>query len=162
MNAKSLAVLCCVTLLLAACAPKKPPHVITYYPYDAGAQNARTKLTEAAVSVSESLNQLAAIEKATHPKIKTQAPLNPDAVGLGGLASVDWTGPAEPLVLRLADASHYKFRVIGNRPAIPVFVEIYAMNMPVADILRDINYQAGRKADIIIYASRRTIELRYR
>lgn len=162
IKAKWLIRLLFVSLLLVGCA-KAPPsdHIVTYYPYDSGAQNARTKLTEAAVSVSSSLNQLAAIEKTTHPRAKTND--NPFAcAGLGGLASVDWTGPIEPLVLRLAESANYKFRVIGNRPAIPVFVQIYTVNMPTADILRDANFQAGRKADIQVYSSRRTIELRYR
>lgn len=155
---KPLVIVSLAVLLISGCFRNPAPEkVITYYPFDAGAENARAKLTEAAVSVSSSLNQLAAIEKATHPEAKKLA-----FYPVPGLASVDWTGPIEPLVLRLAQAADFKFRVIGNRPAVPVFVEIYTVNMPIADILRDANYQAGKRADIFVYSSRRTIELRYR
>lgn len=164
MKIKLLVMSLMAILLLTGCTIFRPkyPNVVAYYPQDAGTLNARTKLTEAATSTSASLDQLAAIEKATHPKAKLKPPLNPDSIGLGMLASVDWTGPVEPLVAKLAAAGNYKFRVLGKNPNIPVIVDIMATNMPVADILRNANYQAGRKADIVIYPSRRTIELRYR
>jgi defect-in-organelle-trafficking protein DotD len=132
------------------------------YLVQAGVQKAQTKLAEAALSTSDSLGQLAAMEKVDAPKSKLSPPLRADSVGLGGLASVDWTGPVEPLVLKLAHAGKYKFRAIGKNPAIPVLVAVYATNMPIADILRDANLQAGRKADIMVYPSQRLIELRYR
>lgn len=155
-------VLC--ALALVACRTRVVPQVpiTAYYPYDAGAQVARTKLTEAAGSVSRSLKQISAIEKATHPKIKLTDPIKGYSSRLNALVSVDWTGPIEPIVLRLANASGFKFRVLGNRPAIPVFVEIFAFNLSIADVLRDLNYQGGLKADIIAYTGRNTIELRYR
>lgn len=165
MNLLKLLVVGLIAILMCGCASKTEEiktKVITYYPQDAGAADARIKMSEAAVSVSDSLNQLAAIEKATHPKEKLKPPLNADSIGLGALASVDWTGPVEPLVAQLAQAGHYKYRVVGRRPAVPVLVAVYAYNMPLGDILRDTNYQAGKKADIVIYPSQRIIELRYR
>lgn len=161
MKTKLLVVSLMTISLLSGCASRSTK-VVAYYPADAGTLNARTKMTEAATSVSASLNELAAIEKATHPKAKLAPPLNPDSIGLGAPTSVDWTGPVEPLVAKLAAAGNYKFRVVGKNPSIPVLVAVYAVNMPIADILRDANYQAGKKADIVIYPSRRTIELRYR
>jgi len=162
-KAKLVAIFILIVLLVTGCTHKPKQQVIYYYPTDPGSQNAQAKLVETAVSVSDSLTQLAAIEKATHPKTKLGLPpSNPDLIGLGTLGSVDWNGPIEPLVQRLADAGDYRFRVIGRRPAIPVLVAVYAKNMPLADILRDANFQAGSKADISIYPSRRTIELRYR
>lgn len=160
--------------LLVACAERGGSiQPMTYYnndfsdithpaPIDGGVRKAQTKIAEAAVSVSDSLNQLAAMEKVSAPKSKLSPPLDADRIGLGALASVDWTGPVEPLVLRLANAGNYKFRVVGKKPAIPVLVAVYATNMPLADILRDTNLQAGKKADVEIYPSRRVIELHYR
>src|SRR5690606_33094186 len=94
--------------LIAACAlsgcstfQNRPNKIKVFYPTDAGSVNAHTKLVEAAVSASDSLNQIAAIEKATHPKAKLKEPVNPDSIRLGTLASVDWTGPIEPLVQKL-------------------------------------------------------------
>jgi defect in organelle trafficking protein DotD len=162
MNIKWLvAGLIAAALLLSGCRTRDPS-IVAYYPPDAGTLNARTKLTEAATSTSASLDQLAAIEKATHPKAKLATPLDPDSIGLGAPTSVDWVGPIEPLVARLAAAGNYKFRAIGKAPGIPVIVDVSAVNMPIGDILRDVNYQGGKKADVVIYPSRRTIELRYR
>ncbi len=163
MKVKLLSVTLIAALLLSGCSTfqNRPKKIKVYYPTDAGSVNAHTKLVEAAVSATDSLNQIAAIEKATHPKSKLKEPVNPDSIGLGGLASIDWTGPIEPLVQKLAAAGNYKYRVIGRRPAIPVLIAVYAYNMPIADILRDANFQAGRKADVLIYPRRNTIELRY-
>lgn len=160
-----------LVLVLSACATHAKDNVIYYsgddtrtgdYIVDTGVQKAQTKLAEAAISTTSSLNQLAAIEKVQEPRSKLSRPINGDSIGLGGLASVDWTGPVEPLVSKLAFAGHYKFRAVGKNPAIPVLVAVYASNMPLADILRDTNLQAGKKADIVVYPSRHLIELRYR
>lgn len=164
--ARSLMISLIITTVLSGCGcgygyKNCPKKINIYYPTDAGSLNAHTKLTEAAVSATDSLTEIAAIEKATQPKAKINEPPNPDSIGLGGLASVDWTGPIEPLVQKLAAAGHYKYRVIGKRPAIPVLVAVYAYNMPIADILRDANFQAGKRANIYIYPRRRVIELRY-
>ncbi|MDF3054640.1 MAG: dotD [Gammaproteobacteria bacterium] len=159
-----LAFITAAITLLSGCS-NRPPSTNIYYPTDSASENAQNKLAEAAVSTSSSLTRLAAIEKATHPSGKLSPPMSVDQmnrVGLGALTSIDWTGPIEPLVKELARISHYKFRVLGKRPAIPVLVATYAVNMPVGDILRDADYQAGNKADVIIYTNHRTIELRYR
>lgn len=160
----TLLIISILIMLLAGCTRKAPVTNI-FYPVDSGSEQAQTKLAEAAVSSSDSLARLAAIEKATHPRAKVAPPMSYDhlvRIGLGTLTSVDWTGPIEPIVKELAHSAHYKFRVIGRRPAIPVLVNIYVTNMPVGDILRDANYQAGLKADVIIHPGRRIIELRYR
>ncbi len=163
---KHLAILITTTILasLSGCAIKRQP-VNVFYPVDSASLDAQTKLAEAAISTSSSLNRLAALEKANQPQTKLAPPMNIDHmnhVGLGALTSIDWTGPIEQVAKELALISHYKFRVLGKRPAIPVLVAVYAVNMPVGDILRDINFQAGSKADVVTYPSHRTIELRYR
>lgn len=170
MKAKLIVIsLLSVLLLLTGCssdpnapsAKGRPRKISVYYPTDPGSENAQSKLVEAAVSATDSLSQIAAIEKVTQPKAKLKEPINPDRIRLGKLASVDWTGPIEPLVLKLANSAHYKYRVIGKRPAIPVIVSVYDVNLPIADILRDANFQAGRRANIVIYPHSNTIELRY-
>jgi defect-in-organelle-trafficking protein DotD len=169
MKAKLIALMILATLLLTGCAsnPNKPSaegrpkRIVIFYPTDTGSINAHSKLTEAAVSATDSLSQIAAIEKATQPKAKLKEPVNPDSIRLGTLASVDWTGPIEPLVQKLAGSARYKYRVVGKRPAIPVIVSVYAFNLPIADILRDTNFQGGKRANIVIYPRRNTIELRY-
>jgi defect-in-organelle-trafficking protein DotD len=153
-----LLALCASALTLSAC------HTTNYRtppPYDYSPRYAEEKLAEAAYSISNSLNQLAAIEKANSPKAKLPPPPNPASIGMEDIASVDWNGPVEPLLKKLAAACGYRLKAIGRRPAIPVIVQIDIKNQPIADILRDVSYQVVKKADIVVYPRRRIIELRY-
>jgi defect-in-organelle-trafficking protein DotD len=122
--------------------------------------DAAIQLAEAARSVSQSLNELKTIEKASNPPAK---PLPyPTASGLEKIiASVDWSGPIEPLLERIAKLANYKLEVIGHRPAIPVLVTISSQNTPLSYIVRNANLQAGVKANIAVYPGIQTIELRY-
>lgn len=122
---------------------------------------AEVKIAESADSVSESLKELAEIERAVHPEVTLPVAPNPARVGMAGTASIDWTGPVEPLVRRLAAASHYRVRILGPRPAIPVLVQVTTQDVPIMDILRDVTYQAQKQADIVLYPSTHVIELRY-
>lgn len=126
-----------------------------------GGRAAEIELANAADSVSNSLQELAAIEKATHPQAKIPSPVEPDMIGMGQLASIDWSGPIGPLVKKIADAAHYKVHTLGNQPAIPILVTISAKDIPLADILRDAGFQCGNKANIVVYPASKIIELRY-
>ena len=119
-------------------------------------------LSEAAVSVSNSLNKLAEIQQAVHPQAKLPPPPNAEKIGMADLASVDWTGPIEPLVRKIAAASQYRLRVLGHSPAIPIIVSITAKDTQLADLLRDIGFQSEQQASLVLYPSSRVIELRYR
>ncbi len=39
--------------------------------------------------------------------------------------------------------------------------KLYMHNQPLGDILRNIGFQCGHKADVVVYPQRRVIELRY-
>ena len=123
--------------------------------------SANVKLAEAARSVSHSLQKLGRISAAAAPQQSIAEPPAPASYGMGALASVDWAGPIEPIVSQIAQATGYKLRTLGVKPAIPVLVSINARKQPFADILRDAGYQAKSKATIVVFPSTRTIELRY-
>lgn len=124
-------------------------------------KDAEIVLAESAASVSQSLQRLAEVERAVHPKAKLPTPPNASKIGLAGLASVDWNGPIEPIVKRISQASHYKLRVIGRQPAIPVVVSLNAKDKTLADLLRDIGFQAEKSVQLVVYPAHRVIELRY-
>lgn len=128
---------------------------------DRTSRSAETKLANAADSISNSLQELAEIERATHPQAKLPSPIEPDLIGMGQLASLDWTGPIGPLVKKIAEASNYKLHVLGTPPAIPILVSISAKDIPLGDILRDAGFQCGNKANIVVYPASKIIELRY-
>lgn len=150
---KILALLAC--LLLTGCIhdyqPPEPP-----IPDIAG-----VKLAEASVQVDHSLQTLEGIRKSENPDYQKSLP-NPANFGMNYMTSIDWTGPIQPLVQQIAMAAGYRLRVIGSAPEIPIIIQLLEKNVPLAYILRDADYQAGTKADIVVYTSKRTIELRYR
>ena len=145
---------------LAGCSAWSNVHIDSSY--DKRSQHeAEAKLSETAASVSRSLAELAEIERATHPHAKILSPVDPDMIGMGQLASIDWNGPIAPLVKKIAEASKYKLNILGTPPGIPVLVSITAKDTPLSDVLRDANFQCGNKANVVVYPASRIIELRY-
>ncbi|USQ14334.1 type IVB secretion system lipoprotein DotD [Legionella lytica] len=158
MNNK-LVTLLIASILLASCKStgvffKKPP---VNNPSD----DATIKLAEAAVSVSDSMHEMARIEKVVVPPHKDNTLTIPNAYNLQARASVDWSGPIEELTERIAKAAHYRMRILGKSPAIPVLISLTVKDQSLAEILRDIDYQAGIKAFIHVYPNSQVVELRY-
>lgn len=120
-----------------------------------------SNLTEAAASVSRSLVNLAQVEQAAHPMTQLSPPPNPASYGMDVNASIDWSGPVEPLVQQLAQAVKYKVRILGVKPSIPILVTLSERNVPVADILRDAAFQCGQRAELVVLPDSKVIEIRY-
>lgn len=146
------------SLLLVSCKStglfKKPP---VNNPSD----DATIKLAEAAVSVSDSMHEMARIEKVVVPPHKDNTLTIPNAYNLQARASVDWSGPIEELTYRIAKAAHFKVRVLGTVPSIPILISLTSKDQSLAEILRNIDYQAGVKASIHVYPNSQVVELRY-
>lgn len=156
MNNK-LGFLLVLTFLLAGCAGKtfkKPP-------INDPSDDATIKLAEAASSVSDSMLEIARIEKAITPHVKENLLAVPNAYNLQARASIDWSGPIEELTQRIANAAHFRFRVLGREPAVPVLISVSVKDQSLAVILRDIDYQAGIRAFIHVYPDSQVVELRY-
>lgn len=145
-----------VSALLVGCVStfKKPP---VNNPSD----DATIKLAEAAVSVSDSMLEMARVEKVITPPNKDNTLTIPNAYNLQARASVDWSGPIEELTDRIAKAAHFKLRILGTVPAVPILISLNIKDKSLAEILRDIDYQSGKKADIHVYPNSQVIELRY-
>lgn len=124
-------------------------------------QNANTTLAQASSTISDSLTASEEIQRATTPALSLKNLPNADAYNMDQIASIDWSGPVGPIVKRIADASHYNLRVLGRPPAVPVLVSINQKNMTLGYILRDIDYQAGSRANIVVLPEKKIIELRY-
>ena len=122
---------------------------------------AATTLAEAAVSVSDSLHQLAAVKRAATPAKKRM--VSDLRYELPGKASLDWSGPIQPLLAQIAQISHYRLRVLGTPPAVPIIISVTANNTPLTDLLRDIDFQAASQASVRVYHQKHghIIELRY-
>ena len=156
MNKKLLLLINSV-LLLASCqqGPFMKP------PINDPSDDANIKLAEAATSISDSMLQMAKVQKVITPPKKDNMLTIPNASNLQTRASVDWAGPIEELTGRVAKAAHYRIRVLGKEPAIPVLISLNIHDESLAEILRDIDYQAGGRANIHVYPNSQVVELRY-
>jgi defect-in-organelle-trafficking protein DotD len=152
MNIKRLSITF-LFLALGACA--------TSPPQTSAPSTTDVALAEASYSVSRSIVNLSEVAQASRPLPTVDPPPTPDSYGMGQLTSVDWSGPVEPLIRQLADAANYRIRVLGYPPAIPVLVTVYAKNSMLADIIRDVGYQCGRRANVVVFPDSRVVELRY-
>ena len=143
--------------LLTACAHgtyKKPP-------YNEPSDDASIRLAEAANSVSDSMLKMARVEKLITPRHADNLQTIPNSHNLQVRASVDWSGPIGELTARIAKAAHFHLRVLGQAPAVPVLISLDVNDESLAEILRNIDYQAGKKASIHVYTNSQVIELRY-
>ena len=137
--------------LLAGC-QTKPNYNMT---------NVGERLEKTALSIEDSLRTLAAAQdQEPQHAINTDILVTPPG-GMGGMASLDWSGPVEPLLDKLGHMTNYRVKVLGPIPPIPVIVTISARERVIADILKDAGLQAGKRANIVVYPKNRIIELRY-
>jgi defect-in-organelle-trafficking protein DotD len=141
--------------LLTGCASEQ--HVGTTI---ASSDPASIQLAEAATAISQSLYQLAEVEKAATPHKQLKLP-DPLSYGMANKVSVDWTGPLATILQKVAKLTGYKTRIIGTEPSIPVVVSVQAENEPIGNILRNVAYQAHQSAQVMLYPKQRVIELRY-
>lgn len=144
-------------LMLTSCATpmaKKPP-------VNAPSDDASIKLAEAAGSISDSMMEMAKIEKVLLPKGQDNVVRIPSSYNLQTRASIDWVGPVEELTQRIASASHYRLRVLGYAPTVPILINMSVKDQSLAEILRNIDYQLGNRGNIHVYPPNQVIELRY-
>jgi defect-in-organelle-trafficking protein DotD len=156
-----------VTLGLTGCGPSHHNYMLLKYvttdsaPVPAVDKNAQAQIAEAASSVSQNIQNLDAMTLATHKNIQMPTPVNAAHVGMAQIVSVSWHGPVEPLLKQIAAGSHYKVRVVGTAPSIPLLVNVNAENEALAEVLRDATYQVAKEATVQLYPKQRVIELRY-
>jgi defect-in-organelle-trafficking protein DotD len=119
------------------------------------------QLMKSAMSVEDSLRALAATQEVyAKNAINTDILITPQG-GMGELASLDWSGPIEPLLERVGKMSNYRVKVLGPIPSIPLIITLSARERMIADILKDAGLQAGKRANLVVYPTSRIIELRY-
>ena len=155
---KKLIILVTSALLLAGCRglPFMKP------PLNPPSDDASIKLAEAATSVSDSMLEMARVEKVIYrPGLKDNILVIPNAFNLQARASIDWAGPIAELTARVAKAAHYRLRILGKEPAVPVLISLNVKDDSLAEILRNIDYQAGQKAYLQVFPNSQVIELRY-
>ncbi len=155
--AYTLIIICC--LLLASCTfePREPtplPPPLT----------TNEHLENAAHKVDRSIIELYDVERAKKPtalEIKAEPYPEPIYPSLSRIVSVDWSGPVEPLLEEMAKLTHYRVKVLGHEPAIPVLVTIESDKITAHELLREARAQVYLRADILIFPDSGVIELHY-
>jgi len=160
-------VACLAALGLTACGPSNHNYMLLKYvttdsaPVQAVDKNAQAQIASAASSVSQNIQNLNEMSLATHKHVQMPTPVNAAHVGMAQVVSVSWHGPVQPLLKQVAQGSHYKLRVLGTAPSIPLLVNVNAENKTLADVLRDATFQVAKEATVKLYPKQRIIELRY-
>lgn len=119
------------------------------------------QLVETAQSIERSLAMLAMAQEANNPPLMNTAPLITPEGGMGGTADIDWTGPIEPLLKKLADMTEYNLKILGNDPSVPIIISITQTKAVIADIVKNASLQAGKRANVMVFPANKIIELRY-
>ena len=159
---KFLFLVVCGNLALSGCAKNNRAGTVLRHDVANATSDVEQKLAAAAASVSNSLEELAALEKSSQNKRqKLSFPIDAKMIGLNQVVSIDWIGPVAPLIKKLAAAAHYKVKILGKEPAIPPMISLLENKATIADILRNINYQCTDRANVVIYPASHLIELRY-
>ena len=117
-------------------------------------------LAEAADKASNSLETLAAIEQKKSPGVAVQ-PINNAPEELARAITVTWVGPPEQILRKLADRASYNFVTLGNKPPVPLVINVDVQNQPVIEVLRNVGLQLGVRADVKVDSDKQIIELHY-
>ena len=144
---------------LSACSNALPWSYDTTHPVVATPDSVSVRLADAADKAAASLQSLAAIQQA-----QTPAPLPPATPAdahdeLNRTMTVAWSGPAAPLLQRLATHVGYRFEQIGGTPTSPQIVTIQVIEQPIIEIMRDVGLQMGSKGTVVVDAKRHVVEL---
>lgn len=145
-----------LTLALSACAVHGPvDQQLVAEPDPVG-----LRIAAAVDKASAALQTLASVEQARNPGASIQqVPYAPQE--LRRTVSVDWVGPIEPIMRRLADRAGYDMQVNGDMPPAPVVVTLNVRQKSVIDVLRDLGLQVGQRADVVVDPEHRIVELNY-
>lgn len=121
-----------------------------------------SQLVASARSIEKSLATLAAAQEINNIPVLNTAPLLTPEGGMGGTADIDWTGPLEPLLEKIASMADYNLKIMGSPPPLPIIVSITQSKAIIADILKNASLQAGKRVNIVAFPANKIIELRYR
>lgn len=146
-----------MAMFLAGCSGRKEesnPQLV------ASPDKATLLLAQAADKASNALETLAAIEQKRTPSASV-APINNVPDELKRAMTISWVGPVAPITRTLANSADYDFKILGDRPPVPIVINLEAENARIIDLLRDIGLQLGKRADIKVDGRNRVVELQY-
>lgn len=107
-------------------------------------------LQRSAKEIQSSWNAVGALDKAQNPDAlqviqDDQGVFGP---GLSKMITLRYSGDLRAAAIELSNAAQADFMETGVRPPTAIPIHIEAQNKPIGQVLRDIGYQAGRRAGI--------------
>lgn len=154
---KKMVSLIAISCMMLSCAqwapqPQAKPEAKTSDP-------AMIDTAEAATSVSRALNDLANVKNVQNHLVREEAAAPP--LVLTRLITIDWSGPVEPVLRQIAQASQLRLKVLGHEPAIPVMVNLDRHETMAYELLQDIRGQVNGRASVVVFPTSGVIELHY-
>ncbi len=123
-------------------------------------QSSNLKLAESAAAISQSLQELARIQRSVHDVDQVRDDPNIIKVKLGGRTNVDWTGPLDTFLKKVAQTGNLQYRALGNAPAIPIIVSVNERDILLTDLIRNVAYQVQNQASVTLTKDK-VIQLQY-
>ena len=117
-------------------------------------------IAESARAATTSLQRLAQLQYAARAR-DDDSFRQEFSVELSGLASVEYTGPFEPLLEQIADTAGVTINKIGNPTATAIIVSVSAQSSPLSDIVQNVAYQIQSHARISFNPDKQSLEIIY-
>ncbi|MDH5327659.1 MAG: DotD/TraH family lipoprotein [Gammaproteobacteria bacterium] len=118
-----------------------------------------SKNIEQAVGILSQTNNAMATQLLTEDqKVKALARANQVPKGFEKKGSMQWYGPLNQLVERLAMMADYKVKIVGS-PVQPLMINLDMKDVPIVEMYRSIQYQVGSRA--VISANNRLLRVTY-
>lgn len=129
-------------------------------PVSTDPDDTESAIAEAARAATASIQRLAQLQYAAQPEPE-ETFRQEFSVELSGLASVEYTGPCEPLIEQIARTANVHVSKIGSPTATAIIVAISAKSAPLSEIIQNIAYQVQSHARISFNTETKVIEIQY-
>lgn len=162
-KAPTLVKTCVVAILLAGCshfpASQQQPRAADPQMV-AQPDRVTLMLADAADRAASALQNLAAVEQARTP-VEPAGTIPNAPTELRRAVSIQWTGPVEPILKQLANRASYSYSTVGDKPPVPIVVDVNAQGQPVIEVLRSVGLQSGGRAKVVVDSQQKAVELHY-
>ena len=133
--------------------------IVVKAPISSTHKDAAYQIAEATKSAANSLAKLAKIQSYQHPDYY-KTPQNVVKKSVKGTVSINYIGPSEPLLQKLAKTSKIKYSKLGKQTGTPIIVSVNYTNTALKDVVENIAYQAQNHA-IVEITKQGTVQIRY-
>lgn len=133
--------------------------IVIKAPVTADHEDASYQIAEATKAATNALAKLAKVQRSQHPDYY-KTPHQVIKSKVKGTISLNYIGPIEPLLQKIAKNAHLKFKKMGKATGTPIIISIKYENSTLADAIENIAYQAQNHAVVEITKSG-DVQIRY-